>query len=265
MGAARHGIMRHGWARVVATLGPSMCLACAPRQRAGITNSGERPARRLVLQPAAAVARRRRRPAPSGSCGRPTSTGQIYAQPLVVGSTVIVVTEGNQVYALDSETGARSGRATSARRSRRVDRLGLRRPDAGPRDHRRRRSSTRRPNTIYLTYKTYAPGSTTAAALLHRRAGRDHRRAAHRLPAALRRDRPERAGRRPSSATTELQRPGLLLMDGVVYAGFGGHCDITPYQGWVFGVNATTGAVTARWSALDQAATAPGSGSPARA
>jgi hypothetical protein len=27
------------------------------------------------------------------------------------------------------------------------------------------------------------------------------------------------------SATYELQRPGLLLMDGVVYAAFGGHCD----------------------------------------
>src|SRR4051794_35048811 len=32
--------------------------------------------------------------------------GQVYAQPLVVGTTVVVVTEGNRVYALDSETGA---------------------------------------------------------------------------------------------------------------------------------------------------------------
>src|SRR5262249_60062231 len=28
----------------------------------------------------------------------------------------------------------------------------------------------------------------------------------------------------------ELQRPGLLLLDGVVYAGFGGHCDIAPWR-----------------------------------
>src|SRR3954451_23792447 len=32
--------------------------------------------------------------------------GQVYAQPLVVGSTVIVATERNQVSALDAETGA---------------------------------------------------------------------------------------------------------------------------------------------------------------
>ncbi len=49
-------------------------------------------------------------------------------------------------------------------------------------------------------------------------------------------------------ATNELQRPGLLLMEGVVYAGFGSDCDITPYQGWIFGVS-TTGAIKARWVA----------------
>jgi iron transport multicopper oxidase len=38
----------------------------------------------------------------------------------------------------------------------------------------------------------------------------------------------------------------LLLMNGVVYAGFGSHCDTTPFEGWVFGVS-TAGHVTARW------------------
>ncbi|HWI70849.1 MAG TPA: choice-of-anchor D domain-containing protein, partial [Baekduia sp.] len=51
-------------------------------------------------------------------------------------------------------------------------------------------------------------------------------------------------------ATTELQRPGLLLLDGVVYAAFGGHCDLPPYQGWVFGVDAASADIRARWSAL---------------
>src|SRR5205823_1557730 len=45
-----------------------------------------------------------------------------------------------------------------------------------------------------------------------------------------------------------LQRPGLLLMNGVVYAAFGGHCDIAPYRGWVVGINGTSGATTARWT-----------------
>jgi hypothetical protein len=48
--------------------------------------------------------------------------------------------------------------------------------------------------------------------------------------------------------TTELQRPGLLLMEGVVYAAFGSDCDISPWQGWVFGVS-TAGIVEARWVA----------------
>src|SRR5262249_39418040 len=47
----------------------------------------------------------------------------------------------------------------------------------------------------------------------------------------------------------ELQRPGLLLMNGVVYAGFGAHCDIGPYRGWIVGVT-TTGVVRTFFSAL---------------
>ena len=34
----------------------------------------------------------------------------------------------------------------------------------------------------------------------------------------------------------ELQRPGLLLMNGTVYAAFGAHCDIAPWEGWIAGV-----------------------------
>lgn len=40
------------------------------------------------------------------------------------------------------------------------------------------------------------------------------------------------------------QRPGLLLMNGWVYAGFGSFCDSDPYRGWVVGVNVTSRAQT---------------------
>jgi hypothetical protein len=50
------------------------------------------------------------------------------------------------------------------------------------------------------------------------------------------------------NAKTAMQRPGLLLLGGVVYAAFASHCDRGPYVGYVIGVNAQTGAQTAQFS-----------------
>jgi hypothetical protein len=58
--------------------------------------------------------------------------------------------------------------------------------------------------------------------------------------------------------THEMQRTGLLLMDGVVYAGFGSHCDAGPWYGWIIGVS-TAGRVTTLWT------TEAGAGRPAGA
>ena len=48
--------------------------------------------------------------------------------------------------------------------------------------------------------------------------------------------------------TYELQRPGLLLLNGVVYAAFGAHCDDHPWTGWIAGVS-EAGSLTALWTA----------------
>ena len=45
----------------------------------------------------------------------------------------------------------------------------------------------------------------------------------------------------------ELQRPGLLLMNGTVYAAFGAHCDISPWYGWIAGVT-ETGTLQTMWT-----------------
>ncbi len=38
----------------------------------------------------------------------------------------------------------------------------------------------------------------------------------------------------------QLQRPGLLLSNGVIYVAFSGHCDVGDYRGWVVAYDATT-------------------------
>jgi hypothetical protein len=36
------------------------------------------------------------------------------------------------------------------------------------------------------------------------------------------------------------QRPGLLLLNGILWVAFGSQCDLQPYHGWLFGYDATT-------------------------
>jgi hypothetical protein len=52
----------------------------------------------------------------------------------------------------------------------------------------------------------------------------------------------------------ETQRPGLVLVNGVVYAAFGSQCDYDNWEGWLVGVSETTASITTMWSTEENVA-----------
>jgi iron transport multicopper oxidase len=172
--------------------------------------------------------------------------GQVYAQPLLDNGTLLVATENNRVYGLNPESGT-SKWSTS---------LGTpwKASDIGCGDLTPTIGVTATPvidpstNTAYLTHKTYVSGSSGAARwymdAINMSSGAENAG----FPVELS-GKADNAPGQEFEPKTELQRPGLLLLEGVVYAAFGSDCDIDPYQGWVFGVSTAEHKVTARWTA----------------
>ena len=186
-----------------------------------------------------------------GTFGQLFSTpvaGQVYGQPLVSNGTLFIATEDDNIYGLDPETGA-------VRWSRNVG-TPWNPSDLGCGDLTPRIGVTATPvidpsgtGTAYFSAKTYASGSSGPARWdLH---------AVDLATGAEKQGFPVQIAGSADNApgvtfepTHELQRPGLLLMDGVVYLAFGAHCDRAPYQGWVAGVS-SAGRLTALWTAIE--------------
>src|SRR5438105_5641026 len=182
-----------------------------------------------------------------GTFGQLWSTpvdGQVYAQPLLGNGNLLIATENHKVYALDPATGAMRWPAP----------LNLGTPwnpaDVGCGDLTPSIGVTSTPvidpttNTAYLTHKTYVSGSSGPARWYMDAVDLAKGTEKTGFPVELS-GTAQNAPGQTFAPTTELQRPGLLLMNGVVYAGFGSHCDHGPWQGWIFGVS-TTGEVRAR-------------------
>ncbi|MBS2961942.1 choice-of-anchor D domain-containing protein [Actinocrinis puniceicyclus] len=174
-----------------------------------------------------------------------TLDGQVYAQPLVVGSTLIAATENDKVYGLDKSTGAILW----------TDDFGPYWPAVtiGCSDLTPNLGITSAPvydnatGYVYLVSKvdngTDAMHPNYYMHAVDPNAGTEK----SGFPVLI--------GGHPSNdpAATfdpayEGQRPGLLLMDGVVYAAFGSHCDFgSDFRGYIAGVS-TAGKQTALWS-----------------
>lgn len=170
--------------------------------------------------------------------------GQVYSQPLVANGVLLIVTETNWTYGLDPT----SGDILWSRN------LGVpwRASDLGCGDFEATIGVTGTPvidpasSTAYLLAKTYADADASESAWY-----------AHALDLMTGAERTgfpvqvqgtaANAPIRSFDAGVQMQRPGLLLLDGVVYAGFGSQCDRGAYAGWIVGIT-TDGRLSSLWT-----------------
>ena len=166
-------------------------------------------------------------------------SGQVVGQPLVYQSTVIVATQEDLVYGVDAATGTIKW----------VTRVGSPQPTSSVpntfcADIKPFVGITTTPvidpasGSLYVTARNWDPANPGSASwLLARLSAVDG--------SLLSRETLGGAATNDASVVFDPvranQRPGLLLMNGWIYAGFGSFCDLDPYRGWVIGVNISTG------------------------
>jgi hypothetical protein len=171
----------------------------------------------------------------------PLSAGEkVLAQPLVVNNRVLIATEANNLYLLDEVTGAITAQRNLGG-AYNAGAIGC--GDITP--------------TVGITGTPVIQASTNTAFVVSKLAS-----GTHQLHAVDATTLAEKAGfpvnlatgitaqndaSKVFNSTYQHQRPGLLLMNGVIYIAFAAHCDIGDYRGWVIGVS-TAGAIVARFT-----------------
>ncbi|MEO8749932.1 MAG: ricin-type beta-trefoil lectin domain protein [Allobranchiibius sp.] len=172
--------------------------------------------------------------------------GQIYAQPILANGVLLVVTENNWIYGLDPVTGAirwqrNVGPAWPASAIGCTDLV----PNLGVTSTPVVDPAT---GTEYFTAKVN-DGATADSPHWYMHAidisTGTERGGFPRVLAGT----PTNSPGNPFTPKTAMQRAGLLLLDGVVYAAFASHCDHGPYNGYLIGVDTTNGSQTTMWSA----------------
>jgi hypothetical protein len=159
--------------------------------------------------------------------------GEVYSQPLIIGSTLVVSTENDWVYGLNATTGAilwSTSLGTPYHITTCQDLV---------------------PNIGVTSTGVYDPSTGTVyeMALVHEISWQWHLFGLNVSTGAI--TFKQRVVGKPTndphltfSPLPQDQRPGLLLMNGWVYAGFAAHCDNQPYAGYVAAVHTSTHATT---------------------
>jgi outer membrane protein assembly factor BamB len=174
-------------------------------------------------------------------------TGQIYAQPLVANGTLLVATEDNRVYGLDPLSGKvlwekQFGTAVNAEES--PIECGDLSPHIG---------ITGTPvidtekNVAYFVSNRYVTGTSGEMAWYMHAISLSSGDELSNFPVRIEGEAQNLPKGVKFDATQQLQRPALLLMNGIVYAGFGSHCDNPPWEGWLVGVS-TSGQLKMGWA-----------------
>jgi len=171
--------------------------------------------------------------------------GQIYAQPLVVGNTLIVATETNHVYGLNAATGAIKW----------SDSLGKPEPwtAMGCRDLMPDIGITSAPvydpatHAVYLVALVNNGPSVTSPHMYTYALNLGTGHVLPGWPVAIKGS-PVNDSADSFNPLTERQRAGLLLLGGAIYVAFASYCDYPHYLGYVAGVNTATRHLTL-WTA----------------
>ena len=226
----------------LAALLTALLLAAAPAFASGITNSSE-DLRTGWYENESAITPELVSGGTFGQEWEADVEGQVYAQPLLDEDTLLVATERNRVYGLDPASGAKQwstvlsgtpwnpGEISCADLTPEIGVTGT--PVIDPAT-----------DVAYMTHKAYASGGSVKYWLDAIELANGHEKAG--FPVELAGNAQNEPGT-TFTPRTQLQRPGLLLLEGTVYAAFGSDCDADPFQGWVFGVT-ESGTVKARWT-----------------
>ena len=179
--------------------------------------------------------------------------GQVYAQPVSVGGTLVIGTENNKIYGMNPVTGTvKWSRSVGPAWPASTIGCGDLVPNIG---------ITATPvydpasKSLYFTSKVNDGASAdTPHWYMH---AIDPATGVERTgwPVVIQGTPTNNPGR-PFNPKTAMQRPGLLLLGGVIYAGFASHCDYGPYVGYVIGVKTTTPAVSTIWATETGSSTA---------